>query len=87
MQVEQQSEVYRIAKKIVTDYLRLKDDEIQPDTHMVDDIGADSLALVELGFKFSETFGVPIVDTSDDKLVFKNLVHFIEEYMSEKKTD
>ncbi|RPI03467.1 MAG: acyl carrier protein [Calditrichaeota bacterium] len=87
MQVEQQSEVYRTAKKIVTDYLRLNEDEIQPDTHMVDDIGADSLALVELGFKFSETFGVPIVDTSDDKLVFKNLVHFIEEHMSEKKTD
>jgi len=87
MQVEQQSEVYRTAKKIVTDYLRLNEDEIQPDTHMVDDIGADSLALVELGFKFSETFGVPIVDTSDDKLVFKNLVHFLEEHMSEKKTD
>lgn len=85
MQMEQ-SEVYQSAKKIITDYLRLKDDELQPDTHIVDDAGADSLALVELGFRFSETFGVPIIDTGDDKLIFKNLVRYIEETMTKNES-
>ena len=76
--------VYNEAKKIITDYLRLKEDELQPDSHIVDDIGADSLALVELGFQISEKFSVPIMDTSDEKLIFKNLVAYIEEHMPEK---
>ena len=51
--MQQQSDpyVYEKAHKIITDYLRLKPDELQPDSHIVDDMGADSLALVELGFQ------------------------------------
>ena len=84
--MQQQSDpyVYEKAHKIITDYLRLKPDELQPDSHIVDDMGADSLALVELGFQISEAFGVPIVDTSDEKLIFKNLVHYIEQHMTEE---
>jgi acyl carrier protein len=82
--MDQNHYVYDEAKKIITNYLRLKEDELQADSHIVDDIGADSLALVELGFQISEKFGVPIVDTSDDKLVFKNLVAFIEEHRQEQ---
>lgn len=72
-------EIYNGAKKIITDYLRLKKDELQPDSHIVDDMGADSLAIVELGFQLSEKFGVPLMDTSDDKLIFRNLVKYIVE--------
>ena len=82
---EQYEQVYLRAKKIITDYLRLKDDELQPDSHIVDDIGADSLALVELGFQISETFGVPSADTSGNKLVFKYLVEYILENMKQEK--
>ena len=78
---DQYEYIYDTAKKIISDYLRLKKDELQPDSHIVDDIGADSLALVELGFQLSETFNVPIVDTSDDKLIFKYLVRYILENM------
>jgi acyl carrier protein len=73
--------VYEKAGKIITDYLRLKPGELGPDSHIVDDCGADSLALVELGFQISETFGVPMADTSGNKLVFRNLVDFILEHM------
>jgi acyl carrier protein len=85
MEDQSKNDVYNITKKIITDYLRLKEDELQPDSHIVDDIGADSLALVELGFQISEKFNVPIIDTSDDKLIFKNLVKYIEDNM--KKED
>jgi acyl carrier protein len=81
MEINVNGYVYQTAKKMISDYLRLKKDELQPDSHIVDDIGADSLAIVELGFQLSEKFGVPLVDTTDDKLVFKNLVEYIEQNM------
>jgi acyl carrier protein len=73
--------VFRTAQKLISSYLRLKEGELKADTHIVDDAGADSLALVELGFQISETFGVPITDTSGDKLVFKHLVGYIVSQM------
>lgn len=80
---DQYQTVYHSARKIITDYLRLKEDELQPDSHIVEDLGADSLALVELGFQISETFGVPMVDTSGNILVFKYLVAHILENLPE----
>lgn len=74
-------EVFGVAREIITRYLRVKEEELQADTHIMDDLGADSLALVELGFQISERFGVPMLDTSGDKLVFKHLVAYILENM------
>jgi acyl carrier protein len=74
---EQYQSVYNTAQKLITSYLRVDQDELELETHIVDDLGADSLALVELGFQISETFGVPMLDTSGDKLVFKHLVEYI----------
>ncbi len=47
-------------------------------------LGADSLALVELGFQISETFQVPMLDTSGNKLIFKNLVEYIVDNLPEQ---
>lgn len=85
MEIDQNNYVYITAKKIISKYLRLKDDELQPDSHIVDDIGADSLAIVELGFQLSEKFGVQLVDTSSDKLIFKHLVKYITDNMTSEK--
>lgn len=79
-------EIYDGAKTIITNYLRLKKDELQPDSHIVDDMGADSLALVELGFQLSEKFSVPLMDTSDEIMIFKNLVRYIYESQSQAPT-
>lgn len=72
-------QVRRTAGGLITNYLRLGPDELTLDSHIVDDLGADSLALVELGFQISETFGVPMLDTSGDKLVFRHLIEYILE--------
>jgi acyl carrier protein len=70
-------QVRQAAGRLLTNYLRLGSDELTLDSHIVDDLGADSLAFVELGFQISETFGVPMLDTSGDKLVFRHLVEYI----------
>ncbi len=68
------NEFYSKSKEIIVDYLRLDEEEIKPETNIVDELCADSIALVELGFRFSEEFSVPMIDPSPDLFVFKNLV-------------
>ena len=77
--------IYNGSKEIIRNYLRLDEDELNDETHIVNDAGADSLALVELGFQLTEKFGVQISDTSDDKLIFKNLVDYIYQNITDEE--
>jgi len=72
-------DIYDKCKKIVIDYLRLESDEIKPDTHMVIDLCADSIALVELSFRISETFSIPVLEPDENLFVFKNMVYAIQQ--------
>jgi hypothetical protein len=42
------------------------------------------MCIRDRGFQISETFGVPMTDTSGNKLVFKYLVDYIVETMPEE---
>ena len=70
-------EVYVGVSKILSEYLRLAAEEVTGKSHVVNDLGADSLALVELGFKFMETFGIGMVAPEDSLLYVGNLVDHI----------
>jgi acyl carrier protein len=70
-------EVYNRVGQILTDYLRLKPGEITPQSHVTNDLGADSLALVELGFKMMEAFGIGMVAPEDTLLIMDPLVDHI----------
>jgi acyl carrier protein len=76
------NEIYEKTKEIIIEYLRLEKDEIHEETHMVDDLNADSIALVELGFRISETFSIPILEPNEDLMVFKNVVSHIYEQVN-----
>lgn len=76
-----QEEIFAKVSAILTEYLRLDEHEVKPGSHIVDDIGADSLAMVELGFKFSEAFGIGMLAPNDDNMVISNLVRQIESEM------
>lgn len=76
-----EEDIYMRVSEILVDYLRLEPSEITPDSHIVNDIGADSLAMVELGFKFSEAFGVGMMAPTDENLVVGNLVRQIQREM------
>jgi acyl carrier protein len=70
-------EVYVRVVQILTDYLRLKPGEVTPQSHITNDLGADSLALVELGFKMMEAFGIGMIATEDSLLIMGPLVDHI----------
>ena len=53
-------------QKIVVEHLGVEADKVTQDASFIDDLGADSLDIVELVMAFEEEFGVEIPD--DDLL-------------------
>ncbi len=55
-------------KKIISDQLSVKIDEIQNNKLLSDDLGADSLDIVELIMALEEEFDIEISDESAEKI-------------------
>ena len=57
-----------IVRKIVCEQLGIEIDEVQNDSSFIDDLGADSLDVVELVMAFEEEFGSEISDDVAEKI-------------------
>ncbi|MDC0061721.1 acyl carrier protein [Pseudomonadota bacterium] len=57
-----------IVRKIVCEQLGIEIDEVQNDSSFIDDLGADSLDVVELVMAFEEQFGYEITDDVAEKI-------------------
>jgi acyl carrier protein len=55
-------------KKIVVEHLGVEEDKVTPEASFIDDLGADSLDIVELVMAFEEEFGVEIPDDAAEKI-------------------
>ncbi len=55
-------------KKIIAEQLSVSEDEVVPGASFVDDLGADSLDLVELIMAMEEAFDIEIPDENAEKL-------------------
>jgi acyl carrier protein len=55
-------------KKIVVEHLGAETDKVTEDASFIDDLGADSLDIVELVMAFEEEFGVEIPDDAAEKI-------------------
>jgi acyl carrier protein len=65
-------------KKIIAEKLSVDLDEVVPDASFVDDLGADSLDLVELIMSMEEEFDVDISDEDAEKIVcVKDAIEYI----------
>lgn len=61
-------EVIDRVKKIIVDQLGIDASKISEDSSFVDDLGADSLDIVELIMAFEEEFDVEIPDEDAEKI-------------------
>jgi len=55
-------------KHIIVEQLGVDEDEVKPNASFVDDLGADSLDVVELVMALEEEFGLEISDEDAEKL-------------------
>ena len=55
-------------KKIVVEHLGVEEDKVTPDASFIDDLGADSLDIVELVMAFEEEFSIEIPDDAAEKI-------------------
>ena len=55
-------EIYRAMRSLVADSLALKEDEIQPQCRLTDDLGADSLDFIDMIFAIEKKFGIKLRD-------------------------
>jgi acyl carrier protein len=69
-------------RKIVAEQLGVAEDEVVAEARFTDDLGADSLDLVEMIMSLEEEFGVEIPDEDAEKiLTVKDALTYIEAHV------
>ena len=70
-------------KKIVVEHLGVEADKVTEDASFIDDLGADSLDIVELVMAFEEEFNVEIPDDAAEKITtVKDATDYIDQHQS-----
>ena len=70
--------------KIVSSRLGVEEDQVKHDTSFINDLGADSLDIVELVMEFEEEFGMSIPDDKAEEIqTIGEAVKYIQENQGE----
>ena len=71
-------------KEIIVEQLGVDADQIKPESNFVDDLGADSLDIVELIMALEEEFDTEIPDADAEKIVtVGDVVDYIKEHVEQ----
>jgi acyl carrier protein len=66
-------------RRIIKDQLDVEEKDIKPESTFIDDLGADSLGLVELVLAFEEAFEIDIPDEDTEKIrTVQDAIDYIE---------
>jgi len=66
-------------KQIIMEQLNVEESAVEDNASIVDDLGADSLDVVELVMAFEEAFDIDIPDTDAEKIrTVKDAIDYIE---------
>jgi acyl carrier protein len=73
-------------KSIIAENLDVDEQEITPDASFTEDLGADSLDIVELVMAFEEAFSIEIPDEDAEKITrVREAIDYIESHAKNKK--
>jgi len=68
--------------RVISEKLEIDIDEIVPEASFVDDLGADSLDLVELIMSMEEEFDLDIDDKEAEKMkTVQNVLNYLEKHI------
>jgi acyl carrier protein len=76
------SSVEARVKEIVCEQLGVSEDEVTPDASFIEDLGADSLDIVELVMALEEEYEMEISDEDAEKI---KTVHDVINYIESRK--
>ena len=72
-------------KSIIVEQLGVEADEVTAEASFTEDLGADSLDIVELVMAFEEEFGIEIPDEDAEKIGrVQEAISYIEKHAAEK---
>ncbi len=72
-------------KDIIVEQLNVDESEVTPDASFIDDLGADSLDIVELVMAIEETFDIEIPDEDAEKIrTVKDAIEYVQKKLEEK---
>ncbi|KRQ86950.1 Acyl carrier protein [Caloramator mitchellensis] len=73
--------IFEKVKERISDILGVDTDDITMDSHFIDDLGADSLDIVELIMALEEDFDLEIPDEDAEKIqTVGDVVEYIKEH-------
>ena len=73
-------EIFDKLKELVVDQLGVEEDEVTMEASMQDDLGADSMDLVDLVMSVEEEFGVKVADEDLENIkTVGDIVNYIED--------
>jgi acyl carrier protein len=79
------SNVAEKVRSIIVEQLGVEADEVTPEASFTEDLGADSLDIVELVMAFEEEFGIEIPDEDAEKIGrVSEAVSYIEQHAAAK---
>lgn len=77
-------EIFEKVQKIVVDQLEVDENKVTPEASFAEDLGADSLDVVELVMALEEEFDIEIPDeAAEDIATVKKAVEFIQSKVKE----
>ncbi|MCL4125181.1 UNVERIFIED_CONTAM: hypothetical protein GTU68_052982 [Idotea baltica] len=74
------SDIKEKVVQIIVNKLGLDEEQVTPEAHIINDLGADSIETVELIMEFEDKFGIEIPDDDGEKIAtVGDAISYLEE--------
>ncbi len=81
-------EIFEKVREVVNEKLNIEIEEIEFNSDLIDDLGADSLDLVDLVMAFEDEFGVKVEDEDIESIrTVGDIVNYISKKMGNEDDD